>query len=444
MSEIQSNGPTRRAFIKNVSLAAGIAGLGGIWTEGEARASQSPNEKLNVVFVGVGGKGAGDLVEIGGDPGVNVVALCDVDETRAAASFNKYPNVKKYADFRVMLDKEHKNIDAVVVSTPDHCHAVIAVMAMKMGKHVYCQKPLAHSIQEVRTMQDVAKRMKVVTQMGTQAHPTYARTVELIQSGAIGNVHEVHVVTDRPAGWWPQGMTSAPTTEPTPATLNWDLWLGPAAKREYSSKYLPFVWRGWWDFGTGAMGDMACHLLDGPYWALNLKYPTSVSAVSDQISPLSPPLWSIVTYEFPKRGKMPPVKLIWYDGKKLPPVELLEGHKIENGSLFVGDNGKLLKEHGDSEPILLPEGKFADFKGPAETIKRYTNHYKQWVDACKTGGETGSNFEYACPLTETALLANVALRTGKKIEWNGKKMRATNAPEAEQYVKYQFRSGYKL
>jgi predicted dehydrogenase len=342
-----------------------------------------------------------------------------------------------------MLEKEQKNIDAVVVSTPDHCHAVAAVMAMKMGKHVYVQKPLAHSVSEARAMLEAARKHKVVTQMGTQAHPTYARLVELIQSGVIGGVKEVHVVTDRPAGWWPQGQTKPTTVDAVPSTLHWDQWLGPAAQRDYNKAYLPFVWRGWWDFGTGALGDMACHLMDGPWWALKLTAPTSVEAVSDVFTPDSPPLWSIITYEFPKREDMPPVKVVWYDGKKLPSAELREGESMVNGSLYIGEKGKIIVEH-PNPPRLLPKAQFEGFKEPEPYLPRYGNHYKQWVDACVDGGETGSNFEYACPLTEAVLLGNVAIRTGKKIEWDAKKMRAKNCPEAEQYVKHHYRSGWSL
>lgn len=434
---------SRRELIKTTALAGGLAALGGVWTEGEARASRSPNEKLNTAHIGVGGQGGGDLGQISGLPNVNVVALCDVDEERAADSFKAHPSAKKYFDFRQMLEKEQKNIDAVVVSTPDHCHAAAAVMAMKLGKHVYCQKPLAHSVGEARAMLDASRKHKVVTQMGTQAHPTYARTVELIQSGVIGNVKEVHVVTDRPAGWWPQSQSKPAAVDPVPSTLHWDLWLGPAAKRDYNKAYLPFVWRGWWDFGTGALGDMACHLMDGPWWALRLQYPTSVEATTGPFTIDSPPLWSIITYEFPKRGDMPPVKLIWYDGKKQPSEEVREGNAMENGSLFIGEKGKLLVEHTHT-PRLLPEKDFEGAKLPDPTIPRYSNHYQQWVDACVKGGETGSNFEYACPLTEAVLLGNVAIRAGKKIEWDSKKLRAKNCPEAEKFIKYHFENGYTL
>jgi predicted dehydrogenase len=436
------NGYSRRELIKNASMAAGLAAIGGVWTEGEAKASRSPNEKLNLAHIGCGGQGGGDLSNTSKHPMVNIVALCDVDDARAADSFKKFPDVKKFKDFRKMLEQV-RDIDAVVVSIPDHMHAPAAVMAMKMGKHVYCQKPLAHSVAETRAMQEAARKHKVVTQMGTQAHGSYAPIVELIRAGAIGAVREVHTQTDRPTGWWPQGMTK-PTESETPlSTLDWDLWLGVARERPYNKAYLPFVWRGWWDFGTGAMGDMACHLLDGPFWALDLKYPTTVESIGDALLPDAAPKWMEIRYEFPQRGDMPPVKLTWYDGGKKIPAELLEGEKVENGSVFVGDKGKIVVEH-NTRYKLLPESQYKDYKAPEPTLPRSPGHYIQWIDACRTGGKTDSNFDYACPLTETALLGNVAFRVGKKIEWDSKKMRATNCPDADAYIQYHYRKGWRL
>lgn len=437
---------SRRELLQHATLAAGLTALGGVWTEGAAKASRSPNEKLYTAHIGVGGQGASDLAQISADPTVTVVALCDVDDARAADSFSKFPKARKYKDFRKLLE-ESKDIDAVVVTIPDHMHAPAAVMAMKHGKHVYCQKPLAHSVAETRRMQEVARQEKVVTQMGTQGHPTYARLVEIIQSGAIGPVHEVHVQTDRPAGWWPQGIERPTEAQPVPATLDWDLWQGVARPRPYNSAYLPFVWRGWWDYGTGAPGDMGCHLMDGPFWSLNLKYPTAVEAKGEPLLPDSGPKWSVVTFEFPARSDMPPVKVIWHDGGQTIPADLLEGIKLAkdfNGSLFIGEKGKALVYHGTGEPKLLPEKDFADYKGPAPTIPRYDNHYKQWTDACRGIGTTSSNFDYACPLTETVLLGNVAFRTGKRLEWDAANMRATNAPEADRFIHYHYRRGWSL
>jgi predicted dehydrogenase len=439
---------TRREFVKQATLAGGLAALGGVWTEGEARASRSPNEMLRTAHIGVGGMGGSDLNSVSADPLVKVVALCDVDEARAAGSFVKFPDARKYADFRRMLDEMHKEIDAVVVSTPDHMHAPAAMMAIRMGKHVYCQKPLARTVSEVRAMQNAARKHRVVTQMGTQAHPSYARTVELIRAGAIGKVSEVHVITDRPGTWWNQGMTSPPPGQTPPASLNWDLWLGVQAPRDYSPEYLPFKWRGWWDFGTGAIGDMACHLADGAYWALDLQYPSTVEAVSGPFSAVSPPAWSVIKFEYPRRGGRGPVKLVWYDGGKTPPAEVLEGVpalKEFNGSLFIGDKGKLLAPHNE-KPRLLPEKQFDGYVGPSETIPRTANHYHEWTAACRANayGKTGSTFDYSCPLTESMLLGNVAIRVGRKFEYDARRMRAKGCPEADQFIRHQYRSGYSL
>lgn len=432
----------RREFLQRATLVGGLAALGGVWTERSARAAPSANEKLDIACIGVGGQGAGDLDQVAADPAVNIVALCDVDDAMAAGAYKRFPSAKRYHDYRRLLDKEERGIDAVVVSTPDHHHAVASVMAMRRGKHVYCQKPLTHSVSEARLMMHTARQHKVVTQMGTQGHPSYARTVELIRSGAIGPVREVHVWTDRPI--WPQGQDRPSETPPVPATLQWDLWLGPAAPRPYHPAYLPFRWRGWWDFGTGALGDMACHLMDGAFWALDLKYPTTVEAEGEPRKPEMAPRWSIVRYEFPRRGALPAVKLTWYDGGKRPAQELFEGAKMpDNGSLFVGDKGKLLAEHGQP-PRLLPEAKFAGFEGPKPFLRRVANHYHEWTQACRTGGPTGSNFDYAAPMTEAILLGNVAFRVGKKLEWDAANLRATNCPEAEPLIWEPHRRGWTL
>ncbi|HLK58870.1 MAG TPA: Gfo/Idh/MocA family oxidoreductase [Chthonomonadaceae bacterium] len=436
----------RREFLKDVTLAAGIATLGGVWTEGARAQSKSPNDALNVAHIGVGGQGGGDLGTIGSIDGVNIVALCDVDEDRAAGSFRRFPKAQKYNDFREMLEKEQKNIDAVVVSTPDNCHAVAAVMAMKLGKHVYCQKPLAHDVYEARFMTEIAAKHKIATQMGTQGRPQYVRTVEFIKRDVIGPVREVHVWTDRPAGWWPQGIERPTDTPPIPSTLHWDLWLGPAAERPYNPAYLPFIWRGWWDFGTGALGDMACHLMDCAFWALDLKYPLSVVAESEGATKDSPPKWSVIHYEFPARGSQPPVTLTWYDGGKRPSDALLEGHQVAptfNGSLFVGEKGKILVEHG-GDPMLLPEERNKGFNGPDPFLPRSPGHYVEWVNACKTGSPTGSHFGYAGPMTETVLLGNVALRVGKKIEWDARHLKAVHCPEADAYLRRKYRKGWTL
>jgi predicted dehydrogenase len=424
------------------ALTGALASLPAVWVDAaEPRPSRSPNEKLNIACIGIGGQGASDTDQVSTE---NIVALCDVDDAYAAKTFNKYPKAKRYKDYRVMMDEMNRQIDAVVVSTPDHHHAPASVLAMKHGKHVYCQKPLTHTVYEARVMMETARKQKVTTQMGNQGHPNYARLVEVIQSGAIGPVHEVHVWTDRPI--WPQGMERPKESQPVPATLDWDLWLGPAPFRPYNSAYLPFVWRGWWDFGTGALGDMACHIMDGAFWSLGLKYPVSIEAQGEPHMPESAPKWSIIHYEFPKRGKMPSVRLTWYDGGKKPSEEVLEGHvlpKDSNGSLFIGSKGKILIEHG-GQPKRMEGKNLVDITDPAPYLPRVDNHYQEWVRACKTGGKTGSNFDYAATMTESVLLGNVALRVGKKVEWDAKKMRATNAPEADELIRTEYRKGWSL
>lgn len=434
---------TRRDLIRSGALVTGLAALGGVWSEIPARASRSPNEKLNIAAIGAGGMGASDIKQF---PNENVVALCDVDFAHAAGTFQAFPNARRFDDFRRMLEEMDKSIDAVTVSTADHSHAVAAAMAMRMGKHVYCQKPLTHSVHEARELARLAAaNPKLATQMGTQGHAYEGniRAVELIRGGVIGAVKEVHVVTDRPAGWWPQNVERPTDTPPVPSTLNWDVWLGPAPARPYHPAYHPFRWRGWWDFGTGALGDMACHLMDVAFWSLELRDPDWVEAVSGPMTKESPPLESRITYHFPARRGRPEVALIWYDGKQLPPEDVRFGRGIENGSIFVGEKGTLFLNHGDA-PLLLPEDRFRDATLPPKTLPRPESHYLEWAEACKGRGKTGSHFGYAGPFTEAVLLGNVALRVGHRIEWDARRMRCKNAPNAEQYIKPPYRKGWKL
>jgi predicted dehydrogenase len=352
-----------------------------------------------------------------------------------------------------MLEGE-KSLDAVVVSTPDHTHAVAAIATMRAGKHVYCEKPLAHSIYELREMARVARETGVVTQMGQQGHAMEGtrRAVEVFRSGAIGDVTELHVWTDRPAGWWPQGEDRPKDTPPVPSTLDWDLWLGPAPERPYHPIYVPFKWRGRWDFGTGAIGDMAVHCMDTAYWALDLGVPTSAEVkASDPKTADCPPLWSVIEMQYPARGKMPPVKMTFYDGKKLPPAELFHGEQIaDNGSLMVGSRGSLYCRtwHGgqsDSDMfLLLPRKQFVDYKPPTPTLPRTPEHHVEWIRACKGGPKTESNFEYAARLTEGLLVGYLAQRTGKRIEWDAKNMKAKGVPEADRFIHPKFRAGWKI
>jgi predicted dehydrogenase len=437
---------TRRRFLAASStLATGLVLSGGLTAARAAKARKvSPNEKLNIASIGAHGQGATDT---DGCASENIVALCDVDAKRLAERAAKYPKAKLYRDYRQMLE-EMKEIDAVIVSTPDHHHAFATMLAMKLGKHVYCQKPMAHSVSEARLMRETAARTKVVTQMGNQGHSydSTRRLVELVQSGAIGEVRDVHVWTDRPI--WPQGIMDRPKeTPPVPDHIDWDLWIGPAPMRPYHPDYLPFKWRGWWDFGTGALGDMACHNCDAAFWALELDAPLSIEAESSGINSETAPKWSIIRYQFPARGKKPPVTLTWYDGGKLPPNELVEGAALpKNGTILVGSNGRVVFKDWNPDGFrVLPEEKFKDFKAPAPTIPRASKGpYQEWIAACKGGPLCLSNFDYAARLTETVLLGIVALRAGRRLEWNGRKLQAKNCPEAYQYIRRDYRKGWTL
>ncbi len=428
-----------------------------------------PSEKLNVAGVGVGGMGASNIDAIAGYSkendvvtmsGENIVALCDVDEKYAGPVFDRYPKAKKYRDFRRMLEKQ-KDIDAVVVATPDHTHAVIAMAAMQMGKHVYVQKPLTHSVYEARALTEAAHKYKVATQMGNQGHSGEgARLIcEWIWDGAIGPVREVHCWTNRPV--WPQGIGRPKDMPPVPSTLDWDLWLGPAPFRPYHSTYLPFNWRAWLDFGTGALGDMACHIMDPSFWALKLRYPVSVEAShSYDVREMwkrwenkeTYPRASVARYKFPARGDMPAVKLTWYDGGILPPrpEELERGRELpESGTIFVGDKGKIMCETYGESPRLIPEAKMKEYKRPPKTLSRIPGgadgHEQNWVDACKGGRPASSNFDYSGPLTESVVMGNLAmLNPGKTLEWDGENMRVSNLPEANEHVHREYREGWTL
>ena len=406
-----------------------------------------PSEKLGIAGIGVGGQGGNDIDHVSSE---NIVALCDVDDRHAARTFERYPNAKKYRDFRKMLETQ-QDIDAVVVGTPDHLHAVVSVMALKMGKHVYCEKPLTHSVYEARMVAEAAREAKVATQMGNQGQATEeARLVcEFIRDGAIGAVREIHGWSNRYPRISPRGMARPAGTSPVPSTLDWDLWLGPAPYRPYiEGAYLPFVWRGWWDFGTGVLGDIGCHNFSAIFKALNLGPPTSVEATSTaaqcppEVTSESAPLASIVHYEFPALGDRPAVTLTWYDGGLMPrrPEELEQGRKMGGGDgmLYVGDKGKMLNHR------LIPESKMQEYTLPPKTIPRSVGHYKEWLEACKGGKAAGSNFEFAGPLAEAVLLGNMAIRTGEKLYWDGPNMKVTNVPEANALVHPEYREGWAL
>jgi predicted dehydrogenase len=411
----------------------------------------SPSEKLNIAGIGIGGRGEGDLHECGSE---NIVALCDVDDAYAARVFKKYPNAKKWREFRRMLDGQ-KDIDAVVIATPDHLHAVIAMAAIKRGKHVYCEKPLTHCIWEARQLAEAAREAGVATQLGNQGQASEGNRLvsELIWDGAIGPVREVHAWCNRPIS--PRGIERPKDTPPAPPTLNWDLWLGPAKYRPYHPVYLPFHWRSWWDFGTGVLGDIGCHQLDPVFRALKLGYPTTVEACSSNmdepavVKEETAPKSSIVRFAFPEREGMPALTLTWYDGGLMPPrpAELQEGRKFgqADDNLFIGDKGKMLGYR------LIPEARMKEYGKPPQGIERSPGHHREWINACKGGPPARSNFDWAGPLTEVVLLGNVALKMerqlyekGLKLHYDGPKMAVTNLPEANRYIRDEYREGWTL
>jgi predicted dehydrogenase len=412
------------------------------------------NERLSVGCIGIGGKGAGDVKDIAA-AGADIVALCDVDERRRGKNMaERFPKAPFHKDFRRMLEKEGKHLDAVSVSTPDHLHCHAAVWAMRMGKHVYVQKPMAHSVWEARYMTQVAKEQGVATQMGNQAHANepIRRAVELIRAGIIGKVKEVHTWTNRPI--WPQGITEMPKAQPIPNSLDWYLWLGPAPDRPYHESYCPFKWRGWWDFGTGALGDMGCHIMDMPFWALDLKHPTSVEAKTNGSTEFGGPKAATITYRFPAGQYSHELDFCWYDGNKkdrqMPPVSVFEGTDFNSESakkldcLLIGDKGKFLFQRGTTRWFVYPKNRLEEFKDTPETIPRVPNEDAEWVEACKGGPAALSHFDHSGPFTETVLLGNLAIRTGKKIEWDGPNMKATNAPEVSELIQRPYRAGWEL
>jgi hypothetical protein len=499
---------SRRHFFFG-SMLAGAVPSGGFGSTPSLRMMgyKSPNEKLNIASIGAGGKASSDIR--GCAPTENIVALCDVDDKQAANIFKQFEKPPKYKDFRKMLDKEGNNIDAVIVTIPDFMHATAAIHCMERGKHVYVQKPLVRTIWEARQMRDAANKYKVATQMGNQGYSNEGtrQCAEMIWAGEIGNVTEVHAWTDRPL--WPQGVTEIPKEDPVPDTLDWDNWLGISESRhftiggqgypnQYGNFYQPFNWRGFYDFGCGALGDMACHILGAPNLALKLGTPTSVECIKKEgTSPFMFPKMSVIRYDFPARGSMPPVKLFWYDGLKetpkipgVPEGEVLgdlgfarpagaqgqgggqgrgrgqggpppetgvigrvfkyeEGATLTpartpDGSVFIGDKGMITTGTYGEQTRLIPVSKMKDYRFPPELLTRSPGHYRDWIRACKGGDPACSNFNVAAPFVEWMLLGVIALRVEGKIEYDAAKMRITNNAEANKYLKPTFRKGWSL
>jgi len=416
-----------------------------------------PGAKLRIGFIGIGGRGNAVGMELKDQ---EYVALCDVDDKRAAFTKEKFtplaklfPKARYYKDYRKMLVEMDDEIDAVVIATPDHSHFPAAMMAIQMGKHVYCEKPMAHTLWETRQLTLAARKHGVATQMGNQRHANSGlRTVrEWIEADAIGPVREVHLWTNRPN----QRHFSAITIEhlkarpkdtpPVPAGLDWNLWLGNAKERPYHPMYVPVQWRSWYEFGSGSLGDMGCHIFDAPFWALDLGWPTSVEAQTAPLNDETYPEWSIITWQFPARGDKPPVKVVWYDGGKKPPrpKEMDPRSKFgDGGQLYVGEKYKILSGSYANGLRIVPNSVFGKFKKnrPAEKYPRSPGHYAEWVDACKGGEAAGSNFDYAGPLTEVVLLGNLAVRAGKKIECDPKTGRVLNMPEDHPFIKPRYRA----
>jgi predicted dehydrogenase len=441
---------SRRSFIETATTLPAITivprhVLGGAgWV--------APSDKLNLAGIGVGGRGADNLGELASE---NIVALCDVDDERAAPTYNRYPKAKRFRDFRKMLESE-KAIDAVMIATPDHTHAVAAMAAIKSGRHVYCEKPLTRTIQEARALAQAAREAKVATQMGNQGMAFEGNRLikEWIWNGAIGTVREVHVWSDRPSHegklFWAQGIDAPKDSVSVPSTLDWDLWLGPAPYRPYHPAYVPFVWRGWWDFGSGGLGDMGVHNLAPVFTTLKLGPPESVYSSSTLVYPDSLPLATVVHYDFPARDGRPPVRVHWYDGGILParPPELEDDRTLprDDGIIFVGDEGKMLVlGWGGESPRLIPETRMQAYRRPARTLPRSAGHHREWIKACKEGTPTESNFDFAAPLTEALLLGTISVRLGgARLRWDSAGMKVTNLTEANDYLHYEYRKGWTL
>jgi len=448
-AKASNQGLSRRQFLNQAAFAGAVAFSAPAIVRG-----RNLNDKLNLAIIGAGGRGAANLRGVQSE---NIAILCDVNEANLNSAAERHSQARKIVDFRKVYDHA-KEFDAVVISTAEHTHAFATLPALQLGKHVYCEKPLTHNIWEARIIREAAAKAKVATQQGTQVHAgeNYRRVVELIQTGAIGAVAEVHVWVGRAWGLHASEeeakaagdivfVQNRPANADTvPAGLNWELWLGPAPARPFNNVYLPGPkWYRWWDFGNGTMSDLGSHWIDLPWWALKLNHPLTVEAAGPAPHPEIAPASMKVTYEYGQRGALPPVKLTWYQGTYKPQIWKDGGiPQWNNGVLFVGDKGMLLSDYG--KHALLPESKFAEFKRPDPFIPKSLGHHAEWIHACKTGAPTTCNFEYAGWLTEANHLGNVAFRAGKKLEWDARKLRATNAPETEALIHRKYRKGWKL
>lgn len=450
---------SRRQF---VSRSAALAALSIVPSHVLVRAGRiPPSRTIQIAGVGIGGVGHPQLKSISQQPNTKIVALCDVDDVYAKKTFDLFPQARKYRDFREMLESEGDKVDAMYCGTPDHTHAVITMPAIQKGKHVCCVKPLTRTIHENRTLTEAARQAGVATQVTASANTSESacRLCEMIWDGAIGDVHEVHCWSNRPL--WPQGMMRPPGRDDIPKTLDWDLWIGPAPMRPFKDKwqpddlalkqvlsgnspravYHPWNFRGWWDFGTGALGDMGCHHFNTVYRAMKLRYPTRVSASSSKVMDETAPLASIVTFEFPAREGMPPLRLFWYDGGLKPhrPKELEPGRDLPaSGNMYVGDKGKIL------DGRIIPESRMKAYKHPPKTLQRRPGTWGEWIEAIRGGEPAGCNFNQASLITEAVLLGNIVIRAGKTLDYDARNMQFTNNKTANQYVKESYRSGWSL
>ncbi|MCY2951011.1 MAG: Gfo/Idh/MocA family oxidoreductase [Planctomycetota bacterium] len=441
---------TRRRFLKLTATTAAFTILPRhVLGLGEA----PPSEKLNIAGVGIGGQGGGVLNDLADQ---NIVALCDIDWQKAAGTFNKFPKAEKFKDYRVLLDKAAKSFDAVMVATPDHMHAPISLAALRAGKHVYVEKPMAHSIEEARLMTKVAKDTGLVTQMGNNGHAGEGlrQIREWITADAIGAVKEIHCWSDRPGvtgakQWWPQPAKPLTETVPVPPHIDWNLFIGAAPTRPYNPNIHPFAWRGYFDFGTGALGDMAVHNMDPAFYALDLEAPIAADAQTSPLGPDSYPAWQILTYHFAAKPNRPALKITWYDGGKLPqtPPDVENEFKIsDNGIMFVGDKGTMVCGGWSGAPRLFPASRRRDFQLPPKSIPRSPGHRQEWVQACKDRKpqDAKAGFYYSGPFTEALLVGNLASRLQKRIEWDAANIKAANAPEADALIRKTYRPGFGI
>jgi predicted dehydrogenase len=427
----------RRTALKSLAVVPAGYWLG---TSSQTVRAAAASDKLNIACIGVGGRGGANL---GGVSSQNIVAMCDCDDKMAAKAYKKHPKAKKFHDFRQMFDKMEKQIDAVVVSTPDHTHFHPSMMALSRGMHLYCEKPLAHNVAQVRAITEKAREKKLATQLGSQRHAmsNMSRVVEAIQSGAIGNVSEVH-------SWvgGSRGMPKAPTGEqpPVPKTLDWDLWQGPVAEKKYSPAYVPYKWRFWWDYGTGETGNWGCHILDIPFWALNLSFPTKVAGSGPAVDPLRTPNSMQTRFEFPADGKRPPVVLHWSHGSPVALHEKHKGLKIPKGTntVFIGSKGVLSTDFSKHSVVL--NDKTAKFERPKATIAKSPGFYNEWFRACRGGAPATCNFDYSGPLAETVLLGNVAYRAQGEFEWDHKTLTAKGSARAAELISEPYRKGWEI